>query len=235
MIEKEDINKFFIYPPIFTGLPIKAFFTTKALNGNLKIISRSMGVPISRIYKPIQKHTDKVIIYESKGYPKIGDAVITDRQNVLIGIDVADCVPILIYDKRRDIVGAVHAGWRGTAQQILKKTIKRMEEAYSSYSTDILIAIGPAIKDCCYEVGYEVIKAIIDSTGLGEYCIQKKDRYYLDLQKANLYQAISVGIPSDNIWILKDCTCCQPDRFFSYRYSKGKTGSQSGYIGIFYR
>lgn len=221
-----------IFPPILKGLPVKGFFTTKAINGDLKIISRLADVSISKIYQPIQKHTDRIIFLESDMDIKIADAVITAQTGVLIGVDVADCVPILLYDKRLKVIGAVHAGWRGTSHQILGKTINNMADKFSSSPSDILIAMGPAIRQCCYEVGAEVIEAVEKATGTGEYYVQKEQRFFLDLPLANMYQAVSSGVPAVNIWMLQECTFCLPDRFYSYRYTKGNTGRQSGFIGI---
>lgn len=225
-------NDMLIFPSIFNGLPVKAFFTTKAINGDLKIISRLADVPLSKIYQPIQKHTDSIIFLGPDMDIKIADAVITTQTGTLIGVDVADCVPILLYDKRLHAIGAVHAGWRGTSHQILGKTINKMADKFSSSPSDILIAMGPAIRQCCYEVGAEVIEAIEKATGTGEYYVQKEQRFFLDLPTANMYQAISSGVPSVNIWMLQECTFCRPYRFYSYRYSKGKTGRQSGFIGM---
>ncbi len=228
-----QFNDMLIFPPILKGLPVKGFFTTKAINGDLKIISSLADVPISKIYQPIQKHTDKIIFLESDMDKKIADAVITALTGILIGVDVADCVPILLYDKRLQVIAAVHAGWRGTSHQILKKTISKMTHKFSSSPSDILIAMGPAIRQCCYEVGDEVIEAVEKATGAGEYYVQKEQSFFLDLPTANMHQAVSSGVPSLNIWMLNECTYCRPDLFYSYRYSKGKTGRQGGFIGIF--
>lgn len=221
-----------IFPPIFEGLNVQGFFTMKAVNGNLEVMSSLTNIPVSRFYHPIQKHTDRIIVLADNMERKVADAVITLRTDVLIGVDVADCVPILIYDKRTHATGAVHAGWRGTAAMIIKKTIIKMAEEFGSSSSDILVALGPAIKGCCYEVGVEVIEAVQKATGKGNYCKKKSQKYLLDLQLANMYQAVSVGIPLENIWLSEYCTFCHPDKFFSYRYAKGKTGRQSGYIGL---
>ena len=102
-----------------------------------------------------------------------------------------------------------------------------------------MIAIGPSIRLCCYHVGYDVLESVIKVTGDGEYHVHKSDAYCLDLATANKYQAISSGIPEKNIWMSLECTYCNPDRFYSYRYAKGSTGRrldstrrQCGFIGI---
>lgn len=164
--------------------------------------------------------------------PRIGDAVITDTKGVLIGVQGADCVPILLYDRRTNATGAVHAGWRGTAAEILKKTIGAMGERFSSSPSDIMVAIGPAIRWCCYDVGQEVIAAVEKVTGGGDYFRAKGEKYCLDLPAANRHQGITAGILREHIWMSEECTFCQNQKYYSYRSAKGPTGSQGGVIGV---
>lgn len=233
LIDKLKLKDNLIFPSIFEGMPVKGFFTTKLLNGNIQVISELIKIPVSNIYQPIQKHTDKIILLNSNLNKKVADAVITNRANILIGIDVADCVPILIYDRKVQAIGAVHAGWRGTSHEILKKSINEMSGYFGSLPSDIIIAIGPAIRQCCYEVGAEVFDSVCKSSDKWRHYIKKGEKYFIDLPLANACQALSMGVPMENIWDMGDCTHCNPERFFSYRYSKGKTGRQSGFIGIF--
>lgn len=221
-----------IVPPVFSESSVRGFFTTKILSFDMKAVSMAAGFSLTDIYLPIQKHTDKVLALDYDLEPKIADAVITNRKNILIGVQVADCVPILLYDIKRHVIGAVHAGWRGTAAGILKKTIKAMIDRYCSSPDDILIAIGTGIRWCCYNVGYEVIDAVSNETGRGEYFIKKGEKYCLDLPTANKYQAISSGVKKENIWVSDECTFCLPEKYYSYRYLKGTTGRQYGFIGI---
>jgi len=219
-----------IYPEIFSKAlsrnEITAFFT-----------GRDPGIDVSGItdmpvYFPIQKHTGKVFTLGEDLAPVVADAVITDRKNVLLGLKVADCVPVLLYDPVRRAVGAVHAGWRGTAQGILKNTIQKMTGVFGSDPKDILLAIGPAIRWRCYEVDRDVLDAVVSATGEGDYREETEGKAVLDLQSANKYQALSVKIQDGNISVAEECTYCYPERFFSYRYSKGPTGRQGGFIGM---
>lgn len=219
-----------IFPEIF-GSKTKSFFTGKTPGDDLNRISQISSISRDNIYLPIQKHTDKIIVLNSLE-PKIGDAVITNKRGVLIGIQVADCVPILLFDRKKYAVGAVHAGWRGTAKGILKNTINKLIDRFHSSPSDILIAIGPSIRWCCYGVGYEVIESVQKTTGDGNYIINKGDKHCLDLATANRYQALSAGILSENIWMSGECTFCLPEKYYSFRYAKGPTGRQCGFIGI---
>lgn len=219
-----------IFPKIF-GSMARAFFTGKKPGVNLQRISEIAGIDKHKIYMPIQRHTDKVLFLDSLE-PKIGDAVITERADVLIGVQSADCVPILLYDRRTRATGAVHAGWRGTAAEILKKTIRAMEERFASSPSDIVVAMGPGIRWCCYTVGHEVIEAVEKATGEGEYFMIRGEKNCLDLPRANRHQAISLGILNEDIWMSDDCTFCFPERYYSHRFAKGATGRQAGFIGI---
>jgi polyphenol oxidase len=221
-----------IYPDIFSN-SVKAFFTKKTFGANIDNIRRLLSIKKAYIYLPIQKHTDKVKVLNSDLKPEIADAVITQRKGILIGVQVADCVPALLYDEKNIVVGAVHAGWRGTAAQIIKKTIRAMNEQYGSLTDDIIVALGPSIRGNCYEVDTEVKDAICKATGNGEYYIRKKRKYCVDLSSANMLQAMSAGVHEKNIWISNECTYCNPDTFYSYRHSKKYNGSQGGFIGIF--
>lgn len=221
-----------ICPDMFNG-QVKAFFTKKPLGADIEKISQLLSIKKENVYLPIQKHTDKVLVLNSYFVPEIADAVVTQRKGILIGVQIADCVPILLFDRRRLVIGAVHAGWRGTAAQIVKKTITVMVEHFNSSPGDIIMALGPSIKGNCYHVDIEVKDAVCKATGNGEYYIQKDGKHCVDLSSANMIQAMSSGIPVENIWNSTECTYCNPDNYFSYRYSKEYNGSQGGFIGIF--
>jgi len=222
----------FVFPELFDN-SIKAFFTKKPLGVKVEEICRIFAIERKEIYLPLQKHTDNVQVISSALEAKVADSVLTKRKGILIGVQVADCVPVLLYDSKRLLVGAVHAGWKGTASQIMKKTIIRMIDEFGSNPEDIKIAIGPSIRWSCYQVGEDVKEAIYEATGEGDYHFSKDGRYYLDLASANRCQAMSVGIPEENIWVARECTYCNPQDYHSYRYEKNYNGAQGGFIGIF--
>jgi YfiH family protein len=221
-----------INPPNMAHSCIRAFFTTKFADNVIKYLGEK-GYSRSMFYLPIQRHTDRVLILDSEAEPEVADAVVTNRENVLIGVQVADCVPIVLFDKKKRVIGAVHAGWRGTASQILKKTIKVMVEHFHSSPDNIVMAFGPSIKGCCYAVDSDVNDAVCVSTGAGEYSSRKNSKFFIDLSSANMVQALSLGVRKGNIWVSEECTFCNPDRFHSYRYHGNHAGRQGGFIGIF--
>lgn len=219
-----------LFPDIF-GNGVKAFFTGKTPGTEPGRIAEVASIERQKIYMPVQKHTDKVLILDSFE-PRVADAVITNERGVLIGVQVADCLPILLYDTKRHVIGAVHAGWRGTAEGVLKKTITAIIDKFYSSLSDIMVAFGPSIRWCCYNVGYEVVGAVRKATGHGDYYMTRGEKYCLDLQTANRLQALTVGISEKNIWLSDECTFCLPDKYYSYRYAKGTTGRQGGFIGM---
>jgi len=150
------------------------------------------------------------------------DALITEIPGVVLTILTADCVPVLLFDPVRRAAGAVHAGWRGTAQSILPKTVRKMAETYGSRPENLIAAIGPAIGGCCYEVGTEVAEQFesfpeaLESAGNGTY--------RLDLKEINRRQLLAAGMRPERIEISPVCTSCENDRFFSYRKEGGCSG-----------
>ncbi len=223
-------DKRIIYPPIFHNLGVSAFFTDRAVGIDKERVSLLSGIPIERIYMPVQKHTDEVIIPDNSLTSVTGDAVITERDDILIGIQTADCVPILMCDTKNRTVAAVHAGWRGTAKGIVKKTISLYCDLFSSTPGNIVIAFGPSIMSCCYNVGFEVIESIERVSGSGDFLFSKGESWYVDLVGANMAQALSANVRQENIWISALCTSCHDNKFFSYRKSGAGQGRQGAFI-----
>ena len=153
------------------------------------------------------------------------DACFTKLLNISLNVVVADCVPILLYDWQKKIVGVIHAGWRGSAEKILQKTLEVLRDKYASEMKDIALFIWPSICGKCYEIGIEVASLFPNSfTQVGE-------SYFLDLKKENLSQALAVGILRENIEISLECTHELPETYFSYRREKQKANFVCG-IGM---
>lgn len=214
-----------IFPEIFDGL-VMGFFT-----------GREMGIDVGhftrrKVYLPVQKHTNKIIVVKDDLAPKVADAAVTDRNDIMLGVQVADCVPILLFEPDNSVTAAVHAGWRGTATGILKRTIETMEREYGASPEDIHVAIGPAIRKCCYEVGGEVFDAVWQESGPGNYHEKRDGKLFMDLQLANRAQALSMGVREERLSVTEECTCCSPSKYHSYRRDKGTTGRQGGFIGM---
>jgi purine-nucleoside/S-methyl-5'-thioadenosine phosphorylase / adenosine deaminase len=221
-----------IWPDIFDGC-VKGFFTRKSTGADKTILSRVLSISPDNICMPVQKHTDTVWLLNEEHTPATADAVLTQTAGILIGVQVADCVPVLLHDEGKSVIGAVHAGWKGTSLQILKKTLSMMVEHFGSDPQDIKVAFGPSIRGHCYAVDNDVKEAVVRATGPGDYVMQRNGKYCVDLTSANMLQALSSGISSQHIWQSPECTYCNPSDFHSFRYQRNHAGRQGGFIGIF--
>ena len=154
------------------------------------------------------------------------DGLVTNIPLTPLFIMVADCIPVLIADPIAKAIGAVHAGWRGTQQEILKVAIEMMQENYGSLPQDIHIGIGSGIGMKRFEVGPEVAEAFALQIDLKDtqVALQKGEKFHLDLQEINQRQALKLGVRQANISRLAHCTYERSDLFFSYRRDKGVTG-----------
>jgi len=167
-------------------------------------------------------------------WAKEGDALITKNPGFAIGVFTADCLPVLLFDPRQRVIAAVHAGWRGTAQGIVKKVVAKMAEKFSCRREEIQAGLGPAIGPCCYEVD-EPVESAFREKGLAWELfasLRGPGRWSLDLKKANSYLLEETGVPKENIMILDGCTACRPDLFFSYRREKGTRGRHLNFIAL---
>ena len=188
-----------------------------------------------------------------------GDAAITRAPRWLLGVQTADCVPILMADTRQHAVAAVHAGWRGTLRRIAAKTLGRMQMAFGTRPEDVVAVLGPAIGRCCYEVGPEVAQAYagqfaqarewfdgpFDQLATSEEPNALKwlsmtppghdlppPRVRLDLRAANRWQLLDAGAKATNIISSELCTSCRTDLLFSYRREHACTGRLMAIIGL---
>lgn len=168
-----------------------------------------------------QIHSNLVFVVNRKGMCGQGDALVTGQSGLTVSVRTADCYPILLADSRNRVVGAVHAGWRGTMTHIAEKTIEKMNAEFGTSPSDVHAAIGPGIGVCCYEVGDEVARQFGYS-----------GRTHLDLESENRKQLEAAGVAPRNIEALGVCTFCDAERFFSYRREKEKAGRMTSFIRI---
>lgn len=152
-----------------------------------------------------------------------GDALISGETGRRIGVRTADCVPILIADERTKAVAAVHAGWRGTATGVARAAVERMTAEFGSRPADLHAAMGPAIRECCYEVGPEVVRELAplfpEWTANGQ-----PGKRYVDLIEANRRVLSAAGMDPAHIYDSGRCTHCEPEMFYSYRREPANPG-----------
>jgi len=210
-------------------------------------------ITLSQIHSDIIHRVDSI-----PDQPLSGDGLITATPGLLLAILTADCLPVILVDQKRHVVGVFHAGWRGTVQRIVEKGVGEMHRCFGSRPRDLEAAIGSGIQGCCYEVGEEVrtkfesqfeygaslFREVKDSDPVrekypllfltarapGHSDLPKK--IFLDLVEANRQQLLAAGVPAKNIEASALCTNCHPDQLFSYRAEKGKTGRLMAVAGI---
>jgi YfiH family protein len=187
-----------------------------------------------------------------------GDGLMTDQPGVLLGIQTADCIPVLVADRKNRAVAAFHAGWRGTLARIVENGVGRMRLEFGSRPEHLMASIGPGIGQCCYSVGDEVrqqfesqfpyapelFREVYDSDPVKEkypmlFLTARAPGHselgpgmHLDLVEANRRQLLAAGLRKGSIFVTGQCTGCNPDRFFSHRMERGFTGRMMSVIGI---
>ena len=167
--------------------------------------------------------------------PWQADGLVTDIPGVTLAVYSADCLPILLYDPVRRVVGAVHAGWRGTALGIAAKAVERMVDCYGCDRLDILAAVGPGISKCCFETDEDVPNALTGALGASALkCIelQESGKFHVDLKGLNVLRLEKMGLERDHIAVSEACTMCEHERFWSHRYTQGVRGSQAAMVQL---
>ena len=187
-----------------------------------------------------------------------GDGLMTDEPGVLLGIQTADCIPVLVADHKKRAVAAFHAGWRGTLARIVENGVGRMRVEFGSKPENLIASIGPGIGQCCYSVGDEVREQFESQFPYAPELFHEvydsdpvKEKYpmlfltarapghsdlgpsmHLDLVEANRRQLLAAGLKKGSIFVTGQCTGCNTDRFFSHRNERGFTGRMMSVIGI---
>lgn len=197
---------------------------------NRELLCCKLGISPERLIIPHQIHKTNIAIIEAdflslplsqqKEELEGIDALITEIPHVCLCISTADCIPVLIVDKAHNVIAAIHAGWRGTQQRIVEKTLQLMNEQFHSKGTDCKAVIGPGISLESFEVGDEVYDAF-SSSGFDMESIAKRQneqsKWHIDLWEANRQQLINAKINASNIIIAGICTYINHEQFFSAR------------------
>ena len=162
--------------------------------------------------------------------PEDCDGLITDEPEVALTVFSADCTPILLFDPVRNAIGAVHAGWRGTAAGIVRVAVEKMQREFGCMPEHIRAAIGPCISQCCFQTDTDVPDAMRAALGAeAEASLQRDgDKYYVNLKTLNACWLRRSGV--EKIDISTDCTACQPERFWSHRRVGNRRGSLAAVI-----
>ena len=188
-------------------------FSSNSINELIKKYNIDNYYYLNQIHSDIVYHVDENYINNSDG-----DALITNKVNIPLVIKTADCVAILIYDKKNKVIATVHSGWKGTLKSIAVKTVKEMIDKYNSKSEDINVYLYPSIRKCHYEVGFDVYEKFkVNTANIDKYVIKKNNKYYLSLQDIIIADLHKIGI--FNIMDSNICTYCNHNKYYSYRYN----------------
>jgi YfiH family protein len=221
-----------------TALPVRHFFTSADVQlrddeREWAMVAASLGVSGEHLRLIKQVHGTHVAIArrgdrQPWARPQ-ADSVLTDDPAVAVGVRVADCAPILLYDRRRHVAGAVHAGWRGTAAQAAPAAVRAMRDTFGTAPADLIAAIGPSLGRCCGEVGPDVIEAFrgggADERSIAAWFAPGAgDRAFLDLERANRDQLERSGLDSNAVFAAGTCTKTHHRRLHSYRAARDGAG-----------
>jgi hypothetical protein len=234
-----------------------------AVEHNREIFLKELGIAKGRSRWPLvtlrQIHSDLIHCVERMpGQPLTGDGMVTDTPGLILAVQTADCLPVILADRKRRAVGVFHAGWRGTVKRIVEKGVGEMRKLFKSDPHNLVAAIGPGVRGCCYEVGEEVrtrfegqfsyanslFREVKESDPVREkYPLlfltarapghgEVPAKLFLDLVEANRRQLLDAGVLAKNIDAKAPCTVCHTELLFSFRAEKGVTGRLMGAAGI---
>jgi YfiH family protein len=212
-------------------------FTTRPLGDVMQDLSgweRESGLSRESLVRLKQVHgTDVLVVDRPAGRlppeeERRCDAAVTDRNDVILSIRTADCVPILLFAP--GAVAAVHAGWRGTLKGAVKNAVAALIELRGCPADTIVAALGPCIRSCCYRVDRDVWEPFTQNFRPDVHIVRGED-HYVDLVNANRAWLLRSGVRPANIDVLNYCTHCRPDLFFSHR-REGPTGRQLAFITL---
>jgi YfiH family protein len=187
----------------------------------------ALGIREDQVSFPMQEHTNNVQISTvPQRYPHC-DALVTNNKDVFLAISVADCTPVMLFDPRKNVVAAVHAGWRGTSKRIVHHALTIMKEQFHVRMENLFAFLGPSAGNCCYEVGKEVAKLFPDE------CKQEKGdgKYFLDVKRANVLQLLANGVRESHIEVHPDCTI-HNTVYHSFRRNGTTSGRMLSVIGM---
>ncbi|MGQ0828684.1 MAG: peptidoglycan editing factor PgeF [Bacteroidota bacterium] len=197
---------------------------------NRELFFKELGIKLDQLAISRQVHGNDVQVVNEPTTEGNFDAKITNKRKIFLVISVADCTPILIYDTKNKAVAAIHAGWRGTVGKIVTNTLLKMKEHYSTHGADCKAYIGACIAYENFEVDKDVAQHF--DTAFKRFDTVK-EKYFVDLKKANSQQLIDLGVYKENIEISNYCSVQNNDLFFSHRKEKGITGRMMAVIGMF--
>lgn len=217
--------------------------TNENVRQNHLLLATAMGYDSRRMVSTHQIHSDiiRIAAPADEGLHLVGptpwecDAVITDSPDRPLICYAADCIPILLWCSDTPAIAAIHAGWRGTCADIATKCVQKLTATYGANPTHIKAAIGPGIGACCFSTHDDVPGALHTAFGHSiDHCVApdttEPSKFLVDIKLVNATRLVAAGLPAENIAISPECTCCNHEKYWSHRYTKGERGGQAAII-----
>lgn len=211
---------------------------------NYKIFSDAVGFDYNSLVtssqdhhtyvRPVTKNECGIGIWREKDMLSV-DALITNEPNVTLVTHYADCTPLFFVDTVGKAIGLAHAGWRGTVGKIGEEVIKKMTALYGTNPSNVVVAIGPAISKCCYEVDKDCAENFYNLKDLdnSKFIFPKEDgKYMIDLLETNRQIVMKAGVKEENIVLSDLCTKCNSDLLWSHRATNGHRGTMCAFMCI---
>jgi len=210
---------------------------TAAVDENFKRICSCIDVSPDSVVKSHQTHTVNIVDVTARGQliPEGTDGLITNVEGITLCSSYADCVPLLFYDPVKRVVASSHSGWRGTAGEIGRLTVEKMQKDYGCIPENILAVVGPAICKDCYEVDETVISALKKIKYLNLDAATEphgEGHYLLDLKEVCRQELVFAGVRTESILVSDICTCCNREYLHSHRATKGERGNLCAFIAL---
>ncbi|MCI8546369.1 MAG: peptidoglycan editing factor PgeF [Clostridia bacterium] len=195
-----------------------------------KRLCDAVGLDVSNVTKPKQKHTNKIKRVDKVYLPEeIGeiDGLITNKQNLVLATTNADCILYLLYDRKNNAIANVHSGWKGSYQRIIENAIDEMINEFGTNPKDLIVCICPSIRKCCFEVGLDVRDMFYEKFSfledINKFILNgfEENKFYIDTVGINNCLLVQKGVRKENIYDSGICSMCHDDMIHSYR-SEGK-------------
>lgn len=220
-----------VSPAPFTSLNLGINTADEVANvdENRRRFFSAIGASVYAFASSHQVHGTEILYATEAGRYTGYDALITDKPGLLIGVTVADCAPILIYDPAHKVVAAIHAGWRGTVGGIVTKTLAQMQKQFGTDAGQCYAYVGTCIDECAFEVGPEVAEQFDTAFKRAD---AGSDKSFVDLKAANAHLLLTAGVPASQLDVSPFSTVLHNDTYFSYRAEQGQTGRLLAVIGL---
>lgn len=214
-------------PPYDFNMSLKIGDDAEAVKQNRRDFFNMLGIDGRKVTFQFQVHSNVHNYVSETAFFRGSDGLYTDRKNLFLAVNVADCIPVFMYDSANQIVAAIHSGWKGTQKKIVSLTLATLMNKFQTKPQNVYAYIGPGISFKNFEVGKDVFEMFED-----DFKEVRDGKYYVDLKKDIFVRLIKQGVPKENLQVSKYCSYGDSDKFHSYRRDKKNSGRMLGIIGM---